>query len=260
MTEGTRTCTHPGCDRPYDAKGYCHVHYRRWRNGKPMDAPMRVAAAEVRNREKCSVWDCDKRAAAKGKCRNHYMRDRKKWYVSPNPCSVDDCERPREALGMCSVHYNRFRTNRPLDLPIIERRPRGSEGSARKLCTVLTCMDVPGDDGTCDLHRGDHSQIRYRRTMMVNGYVEVLVGSEHPSANSYGGITEHRLMLELKIGRTLVSPENVHHRNGIRHDNRPDNLELWRVRQPPGQRVTDLLAWAHELIRTYEGTSGSPAP
>lgn len=259
MTEGTRLCSHLGCDRPYDAMGFCNAHYKRQRYGRPMDAPLPDVVVR-QDSMKCSVSGCDKNAKCKGKCKNHYQRDRKKWYVSPNPCFVDDCDRPREARGMCSVHYYRFRVNRPLDAPIVERRPRGDERAAPKLCMVLACMDAPGDDGNCDLHRGDQDQIRYRRKLTTNGYVEVGVGRNHPSANSYGVITEHRLMMEQKIGRPLVGVENVHHRNGIRHDNSQSNLELWLVRQTPGQRVTDLLAWAHELIRTYEGMSGLSAP
>ena len=48
------------------------------------------------------------------------------------------------------------------------------------------------------------------------------------------------------IGRPLFPHENVHHRNGHRSDNRPENLELWVTRQPQGQRVADLVAFVHE--------------
>ncbi len=49
--------------------------------------------------------------------------------------------------------------------------------------------------------------------------------------------------MEEMIGRALHPFENVHHRNGIRHDNRPENLELWTKPQLAGQRVEDLVAW-----------------
>jgi hypothetical protein len=52
---------------------------------------------------------------------------------------------------------------------------------------------------------------------------------------------EHRKVMERKLGRALFSFETVHHRNGIRTDNDPDNLELWTKHQPSGQRVSDLV-------------------
>lgn len=64
-------------------------------------------------------------------------------------------------------------------------------------------------------------------------------------------VKEHRYVMQQILGRELLPSENVHHINGVRDDNRPENLELWSSSQPSGQRVTDKVAWAIELLQLY---------
>ena len=59
------------------------------------------------------------------------------------------------------------------------------------------------------------------------------------------------MVMEQELGRPLLPQETVHHRNGQKADNRLANLELWTSSHPPGQRVTDLVEWAVELLRLY---------
>ena len=61
--------------------------------------------------------------------------------------------------------------------------------------------------------------------------------------------------MEQELGRYLHPFENVHHKNGIRSDNRPDNLELWIKVQPTGGRVKDIVKWAKEILSLYGDVS-----
>lgn len=91
------------------------------------------------------------------------------------------------------------------------------------------------------------------RCKTSSGYV-LVHAPEHPTAQVAGYVPEHRLVMEKTLGRYLGPEETVHHINGVRTDNRPENLELWSSRQPKGQRVSDLLEWASEIHALYGGT------
>lgn len=66
-------------------------------------------------------------------------------------------------------------------------------------------------------HKGSHK---------IQGYVRRRV-ENHPFSDKRGYVSEHRLVMEAHIKRFLKPDEVVHHINGIRDDNRIENLEIY---------------------------------
>ena len=105
-----------------------------------------------------------------------------------------------------------------------------------------TCVSIACDTGKAMREkdqRGDKNHA-WKGGRIVEGGGYVLVKSrEHPNANNNGYVLEHRLVMEKKLGRYLLPHENVHHKDGVRDNNSPDNLELWVTKQPKGQRAAE---------------------
>ena len=89
------------------------------------------------------------------------------------------------------------------------------------------------------IRNGGHSHTWKGGRWKVNtGYWKIKKDG-HPRADKNGYVLEHIVVMEEKIGRYLSPTEHVHHKNGKRDDNDPENLELWHKKDPFGIRVAD---------------------
>ena len=96
--------------------------------------------------------------------------------------------------------------------------------------------------------RGEqHSSWKGGKTINSEGYVDIRINCEVHK--------EHRYVMEQSLGRKLTSEETVHHIDGNRQNNILSNLELWASRHPKGQRVSDLVKYAKEILSKYEPES-----
>jgi hypothetical protein len=209
-------CTADGCELPHSAKGYCSKHYARWVKYGSTKLPQKSKWA-------CRVDGCNEtKHKAKGFCRLHYERHiaeikltspKKKIGKGAN-CVVDGCSEKSRAKQMCSVHYQRWKSHGD---PLFVQNNRRERGQGKQWHEAPT------------------------------GYI-VRFEPSNPNAGPNGQVYQHRHVMSEMIGRPLRKGENVHHINGIKSDNRPENLELWTSSQPSGQRVTDIAKWAISVL------------
>lgn len=186
---------------------------------RPEPWPILGGRTDMGNRI-CSKDGCDKPAKARGWCNPHYCQEWAKG-LDPLPekplCSVDGCNRKHASRGWCAYHYHRWLITGDPETP---RQDRSGE---------------------------NHHAWNGGRYLEPSGYARVLV--EDGSGKKYAA--EHRVVMSMHLGRELLPEETVHHVNGVRDDNRIENLELWTSSHPSGQRVKDKVAWAREILATY---------
>ena len=196
------------------------MHYRRWLRHGDVDRLRRSAPTT------CQAESCERLAEACGLCHGHYLRMTRTGDVRPHDpltrtkntsvCSVPGCDRPAKRRGICNGHYKRLMRHGDV-LAHVPVRRRTNDGS---------------------LNSGG-----YRKVPVPEG--------ERHLTQGRGSEAEHRLVMARHLGRPLRPGEVVHHVNGIRTDNRIENLELMSSVHPKGQRVADKVDHAIEVLRIY---------
>jgi hypothetical protein len=214
----------------------------------------------------CKIEGCGEDVVARGWCRRHYAR----WHTTGDPgpaglkrlpdhapCSVDGCDKPNFANGYCEMHRWRVRFHGdPGQAGQMKRGRKPGEaqaprkGKERLPCPIEGCDRPRLGKFYCKLHYerirrtgepgpANPTRAKGTGTIMKEGYRRIHVE---------GGrrVLEHVYVMEQHLGRRLVPGENVHHKHGMRSENKIEDLELWLVMQPSGQRVADLMEYIAE--------------
>lgn len=275
-------CPIDGCDRSVRKGGLCGAHYCRKRSGKDMTPPIGSLkykgpwsdTLEGPRPIVCSIPGCDRNPTRlrAGMCPMHddrrkrgvdlYAPARKKRGTAAIFCTIDGCKKPVIARDLCSMHYSRLKTG--LDM----HRPFGHQKKSPIRCSVNGCSRDAKTVGICSTHyarkrSGIDLTIPIREAkrpfgrgkwLVTGGYVVCIVpkGTIGAKGQRSNQMLEHRYVMQKHLGRPLLPKETIHHRDGNRHNNTLNNLELKSGKHGAGINIIDGISASLGWIERYE--------
>lgn len=250
QTANEEICWGPECGRAPGARGLCAAHRRQFYLAGEDESKVRPLGERLfKGRNECTIEGCSKGVCGRGLCQQHYTNAKERGEFGGSHCGILDCTRTSSLRGLCRKHYG-------------QARDRGEFGHPE--CKVEGCGRVSQNlsGGMCKVHTshlrkyGEAQEIRTETpigewgnpTQNKEGY---LIVKRRVAPKRWESRNHHRVVMENELGRDLLPHENVHHINGVKDDNRIENLELWSTSQPKGQRIEDKTAWAIEWLSQY---------
>ena len=168
--------------------------------------------------KKCKHPGCDRKHLAKGYCILHYYRMRRGCGMNGTTKNIDkkcehhNCERPVLAKGYCGMHYQRMINGGDMDVPKTTNQSQSPEQIYERFMSGEKVGHIN-----------------------LGGYMRVKCSGKERALS--------HIVYEVHNNYKLKKGETVHHKNGIRTDNHPDNLELWTGNHGRGVRKEDLDEW-----------------
>lgn len=159
-------CTVEGCNRKHSAKGFCNIHYRKYK----YDTNLLTGC------KKCTIYGCDRNYYAKDLCRKHYALSLRngKPEKKAHQCKYPGCKNTCIINDYCSVHKSKADTRLKHGLPVTtswselfsgERNPRWSGGNSdyqnHGEMKRIRKQIIIDRGGKCEFCGGEGSQVHH---------------------------------------------------------------------------------------------------
>ncbi len=179
-----------------------------------------------------------------------------------NKCKIDGCDKEKLSLGLCGMHYARLRKHGD---PGVSYQLNKSKDEI-KICKINGCTKKSRSNDLCPMHlarikrHGEAGSASPNKRANGEGNItkagyHYICCKDHPNAYENGKIAVHTLIMSQLIGRPLMDGESVHHKNGIKSDNSPENLELRTSLHPSGQKVNEMIDFCKMYLSLYDPDS-----